>query len=84
MAIAHGHHDASKGERLLYDGCQRCDQLSKSPHDLDTLTLRQAAELVRGKGLHTRRLSMNEQRIVTHLRLMRATVERAGLASKTA
>ena len=73
-------HTAHDGDFILWDGCPRCEALSKTLYDLSDHSLQELAILaVVDSPLFgtTRIMSLNESRAVTHLRLMHRVIMRS-------
>ena len=71
MAVHSNHY----GEGVLWDGCIRCDELSKTLYDLDDQTLQALARLA--VGIDNRVIGMNESRAITHLKIIDRVVLRS-------
>lgn len=83
-------HHSNKGTHL-FDGCDRCEEHSKTLYDLDDGTIQWLAgmsELMKDNGSgvigKTFNLSMNERRAITKLRLYARVTFRSGITEEAA
>lgn len=80
-------HHNNKGT-YLFDGCDRCEEHSKTLYDLDDGTLRWLAEMAelahRPSRSPSHSLSMNESRAITKLRLYARITFRSQITEEAA
>lgn len=76
MGTQHMPHDGDEDIIVLFDGCPRCDEHSRTLYDLDTPRLKSIGAIVKGER---RGLTINENRAAHHLRLAKQIVERSGV-----
>ncbi len=73
-------HAAHYGASILYDGCTRCEELSKNIYDLSNSALIELAKLATGP--RTRGLSLNEARAISWYTVYKNTLERSEAKTK--